>query len=44
VAEVGGPLPGGGADEDEAEMGLELVGEAVHGGWGAQSELTSRVS
>jgi hypothetical protein len=32
VAEVGRPLPGGGADEDETEVGLELVGEAVHVG------------
>jgi len=31
MAEVCGTLPGSGADEDEAEMKLELVGEAVHG-------------
>ena len=27
MAQVGGALAGGGADEDEAEVGLELVGE-----------------
>jgi hypothetical protein len=32
VAEISGSLPGGGADEDEAEVGLKLVGEAVHAG------------
>jgi hypothetical protein len=32
VAEIRGPLPGGGTDEDETEVGLELVGEAVHAG------------
>jgi hypothetical protein len=30
MAEFGGTPPGGGADEDEAEVGLKLVGEAVH--------------
>lgn len=34
VAEVGRPLAGGGADEDEAQAGLELVGEFVHVGQG----------
>jgi hypothetical protein len=43
MAEVSRPLAGGGADEDEAEVGLELVGEAVHSGTGTQCELRSRV-
>jgi hypothetical protein len=30
VAEVGGTLAGGGADEDEAQTGLELVGQLFH--------------
>ena len=32
VAEIGRSLAGGGADEDEAEVGLELVGEFFQGG------------
>jgi hypothetical protein len=31
VAEIGGSRAGGRADEDEAEIGLKLVGQAVHG-------------
>jgi hypothetical protein len=27
VAQIGGALAGGGADEDEAQTGLQLVGE-----------------
>jgi hypothetical protein len=37
MAEVGGPLSGGGADEDQAKMSLELVGEFFQVGvdrWG----------
>ena len=30
MPEVGRSRAGGGADEDEAEVGLELVGETVH--------------
>jgi hypothetical protein len=30
MAQVGGPLPGGGADEDEPKLVLELVGEFCH--------------
>jgi hypothetical protein len=29
MTEIGGPLSGGGADEDEAEVRLKLVGEFV---------------
>jgi hypothetical protein len=32
VPELGRARAGGGADEDEAEVGAELVGEAVDGG------------
>jgi len=42
VAEVSGPLGGGGADEDEAEVGLELVGEAVHVGGARTSRVGQR--
>src|SRR6266851_7115916 len=31
VAEIRRPLPGGGADKDETQIVLKLVGEAVHG-------------
>src|SRR5260221_14238402 len=31
VAEIRRPLPGGGADKDESQIVLKLVGEAVHG-------------
>jgi hypothetical protein len=30
MAEVGGSLSGGGADEDEAQVRLKLVGELFH--------------
>jgi hypothetical protein len=34
VSELGRARRGGGADEDEAEVGVELVGEAVEEGLG----------
>jgi len=37
VPDLGRARRGGGADEDEAEVGAELVGEAVGGGVGQRS-------
>jgi hypothetical protein len=34
VAQFGGAMAGGGADEDETEVGGELVGEFFQGGQG----------
>jgi hypothetical protein len=43
VAEIGGTLSGSGADKDEAEVRLELVGEAVHVGGATSIKKTSLV-